>query len=282
MLTNPPPRSTSPRARPVAFLYRRAALDEGELDAATAAGFRPIARRVDARSGELVLARLSAWPHPEELDADLTELGAHAVNDARAYRYAASPADWTADLGDLTPRLWTDLSTLPEGVAFVVKGESADKRRWDRMFAPDAAAARRLWMELQHDTGFAGQTLVAREYVPLESLGTGVVTGVPVAVEYRAFYYGEQLLGASFYWPEGDCDRPPPPFEEAIDPAFLAAAAARVAGAGRIPFYTLDVARAADGRCLVIEVSDGQRAGLQGVPPGPLYAALFARLSAGG
>ena len=140
------------------------------------------------------------------------------------------------------------------------------------MFAEDAAAARRLLSELHSDSGFRGQDLVAREYVELDKIGVDPITGIPIAVEFRVFVCGGQVLGATYYWPVDEGTETPNP--DCIDQGFLKSAIAAIEDSGRIRFYTLDVARTASGQWIVIEISDGQRAGLQGLDPEILYGGL--------
>ena len=224
---------------------------------------------------DLVIARHFAWPWPERLDANVCELGGEVLNNARAYRYAENPIAWSSDLGDLTPRTWEHFEELPEGKSFILKGAKADKGRWDRMFAADRRAASELRSELWRDSGMRGQTIVAREYVPLERLGENI-GGLPVSTEFRVFVCDGQEISRGFYWPIGDCGiQPPDPSE--IPAAFLAEAICRVAP--RIRFFALDVARAADGHWLVIEVNDGQRSGMSNNDPAAVYAGLARVLS---
>lgn len=254
-------------------------LDPGERKAASAV-MRTVQSRCDVPPGALVLARHAAWPWPEELDHDLARCGACAINPARAYRWADDPREWCAALGELTPPAWDDFARLPPSpTGYILRGAKSDKRRWSRLYARDADAARALALELRNDTGLGlgggDVPIVARPFVPLERLGV-TAGGVPVSTEFRVFVMCGKILGASFYWPEGDVegDAPTP---GAIDPHFLADAIARMDDANAIDLYALDVARTAEGGWIVVEVNDGQRAGLQGLSPEVFYRGVAAQ-----
>lgn len=264
---------TDPKRR-VLFLHDPKLLDAGELEAVY--DHTPWAAResvLDVEPGDLVIARHTVWPWPRRVARDIARRGGELLNGTSAYVYADIPASWSYDLGDLTPRTWTDFSQLPGGISFIVKGTKADKSRWDRMWAPDAAAARELMAELARETASRGEELVAREYVPLERLG-GTPGGCPVSTEFRVFIADGEVLAAGFYWDPADCERPPPAPEE-IPREFLRAAINRLEENGcPLRYYTLDVARKAGGGWMVVEVNDGQRSGLSTVDPAALYGRL--------
>lgn len=263
--------------RRILALVRPKLLDAGEMDALHALAerlgperFALTVSRLDVRAGDLVVARHTAWPWPLELALDVRRLGGALLNGPNAYHYADDARQWSADLGDLTPRTWDRFEELPADTAFVLKGKKADKRAWRRMFAPDKAHAIALRAELQRDLAFADDTIVARAYVPLERLGTSL-GDVPISVEYRVFVGEGVELSRGFYWPAEDCDRPPPA-PDVIPADFLRAAMARVGD--RIRFYALDVARDTAGRWWVVELNDGQRSGMSANDPARVWARL--------
>lgn len=249
-------------------------LEPGELHAMHAAGFEVYSSATMVPRNSFVLARHYAWPWPKRLDNDLSFRGSSAINDASAYAFADSVVSWSHVLGDLTPKTWTRLEDLPEDRSFILKGKKSDKGRWDRMFAKDKAEAIRLYLELCSDSGFRSEDLVIREYKPLVRLGENI-GGCPISEEYRVFCYRSTELCRAFYWNEQDCSSSLfPGSADRIPQDFLDEAIARVADSGQIAFYTLDVARCEDGSWTVIEVSDGQRAGLSENSPSVLYRNL--------
>lgn len=270
--------------RPVVFLYERTVLDPGELEAAGAAGFQLAESVMEVPTGALVLARHTMWPWPRRLQRDLAYRDATLVNGVGAYAYCDSPVSWTYDLAQagaeppLTPRLWSRLEDAPATGPFILKGAHADKSRWARMYAATRAEAATLWSELRADTGYRNQDLVLREYVPLRELGDGY-GGCPVADEYRVFCYRGVELSRGFYWDPDDATKTAPVGPEAIPHDFLTAARAAIVAGGHVDYYTLDVALRADGGWTVIEVSDGQRAGLSCNDPLGLYENLYKELT---
>lgn len=266
-------------ARRVLFLHDPKLLDPGELDAVRERTPWAVGESVlDVEPGDLVIARHTMWPWPGRVARDVQRRGGKLLNGTRAYGYADSPASWSYDLGDLTPRTWTDFSRLPDGVSFIIKGAKADKSRWDRMFAADAAAARTLMAALARETASRGEELVAREYVPLERLG-GLAGACPVSTEFRAFVLDGEVLAVGFYWDPEDCERTPPKPEE-IPREFLQGAITRLEeNECPLRYYTLDVARKTTGEWVVVEVNDGQRAGLSTVDPFALYERAALALS---
>lgn len=258
-------------SRRVLFLHDPKLLDPGELEAVQERTSWELAESVlDVMPGDLVIARHTVWPWPRRVERDVVRQGGELLNSARAYAYADSPASWSYDLKDLTPRTWTDFSRLPDGPSFIVKGAKADKSRWDRMFAADASAARSLMAELSRETASRGEELVAREYVPLERLG-GLSGACPVSTEFRVFVLDGEVLATGFYWDPADCDTQPP-HQKTIPEQFLRTAIRRLEES-RCPvrYYVLDVARTTAGDWVVIEMNDGQRAGLSTIDPGILY-----------
>lgn len=118
----------------------------------------------------------------------------------------------------------------------------------------------RRFLELQGDDLAGG--LVFREYVDLEYLSRHSKSGMPLAKEYRLFFLNGQLLRAFEYWAEGDYgSQPDIPLDR------FSAIAQRVES----HIFTMDVARTVGGEWLVIELGDGQVAGL----PDPGVAADF-------
>lgn len=135
--------------------------------------------------------------------------------------------------------------------------------------ATDAAAVARVVSRFLDLTGSELQGgLVLREFLKLETVGKHGRSGMPLAREWRVFWLdGDPILVAP-YWPEVAGDPPPV--------ATFAAAAARV----QSRFFTMDLARRADGDWIIVELGDGQVAGLpEGADPVAFYRAIAARLA---
>ena len=91
-----------------------------------------------------------------------------------------------------------------------------------------------------------------RENVPFMPLTQHSKSGMPLTVEYRLFFCGGNEVYRTQYWEEGDYGELQPPVEQFRE------VAARV----RSRFFTMDVAKTTDGDWMIVELGDGQVAGL--------------------
>jgi hypothetical protein len=216
------------------------------------------------------------------LFGSLAERGIRLITDPDAYRRTHFLPGWHEAMRAVTPSsVWTtqahpsgsELATLLEGFGdrpVIIKDfVKSRKHEWNEAFYIPSAA----------DTGHALQVtetfvqrqgedlaggLVYREYIPLSTVGVHPRSGIPLSREYRAFIGNGKLLLSTDYWDEGSYGGDVPPFEE-----FLPLAA------DLSPFLSMDVALAADGRWIVVEVGDGQVSGLaENADAGEMYAAL--------
>jgi len=127
------------------------------------------------------------------------------------------------------------------------------------------------FIELQGD-GLAGG-LVFRRFLELEPLTTHSKSGMPLTKEFRVFFLDGQPLLSVEYWEEGEYSDERPPSDLFLD------VAARV----KSRFFTMDVARTVGGRWIIMELGDGQVAGLPNrLDPNGFYEALAARLRGAG
>jgi hypothetical protein len=223
------------------------------------------------------------------LHAALAARGVALINDPAAYRHCHYLPESYPAIEPWTPRsVWLPVgpgfalarvheALRPFGSAPVIVKDyvKSQKHAWrEACFIPDAsdrAAVERVvgrFLQLQGEDLAEG--LVFREYVELESAGTHPRSGMPLAREFRLFVLDGEPLATFRYWSEGDYggDAAPPLAE-------LGQATARV----RSRFFTMDVARRTDGRWIVVELGDGQVAGLpDDAAAGRFYGALLARL----
>lgn len=236
----------------------------------------PVATSRVGLTDRLVVGRLSTLPHYAELVADLALQGSQLINPLSSYQ-ALADFSWYHPLRDLTPRTFFSLAEARSyDGPMVVKGAlNSRKLRWNAdMFAPTFADASRITATLQHDSLIASQLIVYRAYEPLAELERGLYD-LPFANEWRCFCLNGQVLATGAYW-EGMTEK-----VGCLDPEGLRVAqeaAHRISD--MIPFAAVDVAETAKGNWIVIEVNDGQMAGLQGVVAGDLYPALSRALNA--
>jgi hypothetical protein len=120
------------------------------------------------------------------------------------------------------------------------------------------------FLELQGEQLVGG--LVFRKFVPLRLSGLHPRSGMPLGVEIRSFWVNGTPIAITDYWAEAAVGAKPD-----LGP-FM--------GIGRSvpsPFFTMDLAQAEDGHWFIMELGDGQVAGLpDGLPPSDLLRALRA------
>ncbi|MBL8950549.1 MAG: ATP-grasp domain-containing protein [Myxococcaceae bacterium] len=266
-------------------LFRRGVDDEDRPDHEAAVevfGAEGVpATRSEVPAGSLVIGRFSVLPFYRELELDLQSRGSRLVNSWRQHQFIADMREWCECLGELTPRLYARLQDLPETGRFVVKGETnSRKHQWaTHMFASSRREAAEVAARLMDDSLIGQQQIYARDYVELVTyLVSG--NGLPITDEYRLFVAGREVVAGGYYWASFVSDiveRDPTFRPERLSPnnvpADLVREAIRRIG-DRASFYTLDVAKKRDGSWVVIEINDGQMAGLSGCDPRELYTGL--------
>jgi hypothetical protein len=95
--------------------------------------------------------------------------------------------------------------------------------------------------------------IVVREFVELNDLTIHTKSGMPLKQEYRLFFLYGHLIGCYNYWEEGDYyenEQPPLEFFKTIAKGIQS------------NFFTMDIAKTKKDRWIIIELGDGQVAGL--------------------
>lgn len=224
------------------------------------------------------------------LFAALSERGLTLINTPDAYRYCHElPQSYPVTQAHTPRTIWLpggrgiEFATIMEALRVfgdrpvIVKDYvKSQKHAWDEAcFIPsaaDEAAVARVvgrFLELQGDDLLGG--LVFREYVAFQPLTTHSRSGMPLTREYRLFFLDGQRLIASTYWEEGDYtggSKPPGDLFTEV--------------AQQVPsrFFTMDVAQRVDGIWMIVELGDGQVAGLPpSIAPETFYHTLAAHLS---
>jgi len=224
---------------------------------------------------EEIMALYRGWmlrpTHYERLYAVLAARNVRLLNDPAAYRHAHYlPASYDV-IADHTPAtVWLetaeDVSTdrvmdalRPFGDQAVIVKDfvKSQKHHWaEACYIPSAsdqqAVERVVRRFLQLQGPDLNEGLVFRQFVDLEPLTTHSRSGMPLAREHRVFYLDGQPLYTVRYWDEGDYAGVEPPPDLFGD----------VVAAVRSRFFTMDVARQRDGRWIIVELGDGQVAGL--------------------
>ncbi len=94
--------------------------------------------------------------------------------------------------------------------------------------------------------------LVFREFVPFEPLAQHSKSGMPLTKEFRLIFFDGKLVLSTAYWDEGDYGDLQPPIERFE----------QIAQHVQSRFFTMDVAKQLHGDWLIVELGDGQVAGL--------------------
>lgn len=223
------------------------------------------------------------------LYAALAARGVVLLNDPAAYIHCHYLPESYAVIEPYTPRtVW--LRTGPDvdmrqvmaclrpfdGAPVIVKDfVKSRKHEWsDACYIPsasDQAAVERVvrcFIERQGEDFCEG--LVFREYVELVPLAVHSKSGMPLAVEYRAFVLDGEPICVAPYWEQGDYTGDGPPLDTFRETMRTV----------RSRFYTMDLARRRDGGWLILELGDGQVAGLpERADVAAFYSALLAKLT---
>jgi hypothetical protein len=231
-------------------------------------------RRVAARP-TMTLALYRGWMlrpvHYERLYAALSARHVQLINDPEAYRHAHhfpesfdviaahTPASvWLPTDGDVsTDRVMEALrpfGTRPVVIKDFVKSQ---KHYWaEACFIPSASDRQAVERVVSRFLALQGPDLegglVFREFLDLAPVATHSRSGMPLTKEYRLFFLDGELIYTVRYWDEGDYTGGVPPPDLFTD----------VARAARSRFFTMDVAQRRDGEWIIIELGDGQVAGL--------------------
>jgi hypothetical protein len=133
----------------------------------------------------------------------------------------------------------------------------SQKHYWNEAcFIPSAADARAVekvvqrFVELQGDD--LNEGLVFREYVELEPLAKHSKSGMPLTLEYRIFFVDGEPVYKVEYWEEGIY------LEDRLSINLFKDLGQKI----KSRFFTMDVAKQLDGEWIVVELGDGQVAGL--------------------
>jgi hypothetical protein len=224
-------------------------------------------------------------PQYSDLYDALVERGVSLLNDPAAYRYCHYLPEWYPALAAYTPAtVWCEYDghldmaqvmalLAPFGTAPLIVKDYVKSRKhewYEACYIPSAADAVavervvRRFIELQAEG--LNEGLVFREFVEFEPLGSHSKSGMPLTREYRLFFLDGQPLYATEYWDESEYAGSEPPLDE-----FTA-----IAGAVPNRFFTMDVARVVDGRWMIVELGDGQVAGLPSEAHAPAYYRVLA------
>jgi hypothetical protein len=197
--------------------------------------------------------------------------GVQLINDLAAYRHGHHFPESYPTIEGATPKsVWLRLDGKPSfdeimallagfGSAPIIVKDFVKSRKheWEAAcFIPsasDRSAVERVvrrFLELQDDD--LNEGLVFREFVEFEPLAKHPKSGMPLTKEFRLFFLDGKSIFWTPYWNEGDyqCETPPLQQFESL------------AGGVKSRFFTMDVAKRLNSEWMVVELGDGQVAGL--------------------
>jgi hypothetical protein len=250
------------------ILFRKDLASEIELEIAREY-FDVVEFRSEAKDS-LVFGRYSTLPYYKELEQDLKNQNASLINSWEQYNWIAN-FDWYNDLEPYTFKTWFNAIELREEDApFIVKGRTNSRKQyWDTlMFADTKRKAIEIGWELGKDALIGSQGVVYRKYEKLVTYEHGI-NGLPFTNEWRFFFYKGNILAFSYYWSIADNVN----ISLEIDGYEFAEKVGEIASKF-VNFYVLDIAKKESGEWVLVEVNDGQMAGLSEIDPHTLYSNL--------
>lgn len=208
----------------------------------------------------------------ERLYTALSSRNLHLINDSQSYKHTHHLPESYAKIASCTPEsVWLPNAELDR--SFEVVHESVHrfgerpiivkdyvksrKHEWlEACYIPNAADREhveqvvRLFVERQGDD--LNEGLVFREFVELEFLENHERSGMPLSREMRVFVLDGRPVYVSNYWSAGQDQG----FEQVLN-EFL-----DVIASIESRFFTIDFAKRKNGPWIVLELGDGQTAGL--------------------
>lgn len=209
-------------------------------------------------------------PQYNQLYEALLNKGIRLINDPQAYKYCHYlPESYSVIEGKTPKSVWLRTTEIsPEAVRrllrpfgsqpVIVKDfVKSQKHYWvEACFIPSAAdqptvdAVVQRFIELQGED--LNEGLVFREFVQFESLTIHSKSRMPLTKEFRLFVLDGEPFYLAEYWEEGEYEGLQPPVEQFRE----------VAQKIQSRFFTMDIAKRQDGEWMIVELGDGQVAGL--------------------
>jgi hypothetical protein len=229
--------------------------------------------------------------HYEQMFSELRSRGISLINDPLAYRtchYLPESYPWLR--GNTAASVWCEVrGTVDFELVRAIVAQFGDKaiilkdyvksqkHYWfEACFIPSAedfeAVRRAVQRFLDLQGSDLNEGLVFREYLPLKILGTHPRSGMPLAAEFRIFWFEAEPILVHRYWGALTVTDDEPPLEH-----FRSIAR-------HIPsrFFTMDVALLQNGTWTVVELGDGQVAGLPSEDLAPSFFEAIARKARSG
>ncbi|GGJ30565.1 ATP-grasp domain-containing protein [Deinococcus roseus] len=224
------------------------------------------------------IARIGAIEDYPALYQAWLDQGVHLVNTPEEHVRASELPGWYPLLQDLTPgSIWFDHLPTPQEIEdqldfpiFIKGARQTSKHQSSLCVARDSAELQTILQEYQQDPILHWQTLVCRELLALRILQAGQGDQLPVAFEFRMFWYRGELAGVGRYWLDGPMYSATP-----AEMAALLSTARTATQRLNVPFLVVDVAQTAAGHWVVIECNDAQESGYAGVSAVALWQRMI-------
>ncbi len=164
-------------------------------------------------------------------------------------------SNWTTELNtDTIIELVSNFGESPIIVKDFVKSE---KHNWDEAcFIPNASDSEKVksvvdkFLELRGNS--LNEGLVFRQFEELEFLTEHSKSGMPLTKEFRIFFANKRIVKVFNYWDEGEYGEVKPELDDFIE----------IAQNIDSKLFTMDVAKKKNGDWIIMELGDGQVAGL--------------------
>lgn len=241
-----------------------------------------------------VVSKYSVTQDYAEYVKDIKSLGMRPINTVQQHGWASKASMWYWDLEKYTPKTWFNPFSNPHamlelkkhGGPFFVRYDTKSKRElWKtHCYAENFDSLVETSIKLSEDYKYENETILVREYVQLQTFetrgsfvhGDGTndaldsrsdifrsLGGQPIVKEFRVHRaYGKELC-RHFYWE---------PFQEEIESQHGKLNADEIPEAWLKEvtdiadqlsnFYVIDVAQMSTGEWIVIEINEGQHAGV--------------------
>lgn len=219
-----------------------------------------------------IIPRYCCLPYYQEFVEDLKWNNCKIPNTYNQHRYIAN-FEYYEDVKEYTFPTWFsgDFHKSDWDGPFVVKGvTNSRKSNWNtHMFAPTKDRAWEISKLLYADMVIGSQEIIFRKFIKLKTFEYGI-NGLPFTNEFRFFFYKEHLIDYGFYWSISDSQDKAHIDETGIN---FAKKVAEIISK-KVNFFVLDIALTEDDNWILVEVNDGQMAGLSDIDPNNFYKKL--------
>lgn len=164
-------------------------------------------------------------------------------------------SNWTTELTNDAILALT--SNFGESSLIVKDFVKSEKHNWDEAcFIPNASDSDKVksvvdkFIKLRGDS--LNEGLVFRQFEELEFLTEHSKSGMPLTKEFRVFFANKKIIKVFDYWDEGEYGETKPELDDFIE----------IAQNIDSKFFTMDIAKKKNGDWIIMELGDGQVAGL--------------------